>query len=131
MMEKMPESYSLSAYCSPKILLLQLYGHRVLRISRVFCSLPTTSQFDRSEMNWFNIILGSPILTPMCGIHSRSALGITSSSGWNSLQDLTYCPQSFSVPLSRLHGLMFFYQWVIPLCSYLLLLFWSQWVHKT
>nr|BDC46250.1 cytochrome c biogenesis B [Dioon spinulosum] len=89
------ESYSLSAYCSPKIPLLQLVGHRVLRISRVFRSFPMLQlpyQFDRSEMNWLNIPLGSPIFALMCGIHSRSALGITSSSGWNSSQNPTTSP---------------------------------------
>jgi len=34
----------------------------------------------------------------MCGIHSRSALGITSSSGWNSLQNPTTSP-TFSPPI--------------------------------
>nr|BDG69837.1 cytochrome c biogenesis B [Pseudotsuga sinensis var. wilsoniana] len=90
-----PESYSSSAYCLPEILLLQLVGHWVIRISCVFRSFPMLQlpyQFDRSEMNWLNIPLGSPILTLMCGIHSRSALGITSSSGWNSLQNLTTLP---------------------------------------
>nr|QXE44149.1 cytochrome c biogenesis B [Pinus armandii] len=90
-----PESYSSSAYCLPEILLLQLVGHRVIRISGVFRSFPMLQlpyQFDRSEMNWFNIPPGSPILTLMCGIHSRSALGITSSSGWNSSQNPTTLP---------------------------------------
>ncbi|KAI3953327.1 hypothetical protein MKW92_039253 [Papaver armeniacum] len=45
------ELYYLSAYCLPKILLLQLVG-------------------------------AGPVLTLLCGIHSRSALGITSSSEW-------------------------------------------------
>lgn len=95
------ESYSLSAYCSPKIPLLQLVGHRVLRISRVFRSFPMLQlpyQFDRSEMNWLNIPLGSPIFALMCGIHSRSALGITSSSGWNSLQNPTTSPTLLIAP---------------------------------
>nr|QXE43764.1 cytochrome c biogenesis B [Cedrus deodara] len=90
-----PELYSSSAYCLPEILLLQLVGHRVIRISRVFRSFPILQlpyQFDRSEMNWLNIAPGSPILTLMCGIHSRSALGITSSSGWNSSQNPTTLP---------------------------------------
>jgi len=90
-----PELYSLSAYCLPEILLLQLVGHRVIRISGVFRSFPMLQlpyQFDRSEMNWLNIPPGSPILTLMCGIHSRSALGITSSSGWNSSQNPTTLP---------------------------------------
>nr|YP_009167260.1 cytochrome c biogenesis B [Ginkgo biloba]AJP33458.1 cytochrome c biogenesis B [Ginkgo biloba]QXE43935.1 cytochrome c biogenesis B [Ginkgo biloba] len=90
-----PELYPLSAYCSPEILLLQLVGHRVLRMSRVFRSFPMLQlpyQFDRSEMNWLNIPPGSPIFTLMCGIHSRSALVITSSSGWNSSQNPTTSP---------------------------------------
>lgn len=90
-----PESYSSSAYCLPEILLLQLVGHRVIIISCVFRSFPMLQlpyQFDRSEMNWLNIPPGSPILTLICGIHSRLALGITSSSGWNSLQNLTTLP---------------------------------------
>nr|QXE43986.1 cytochrome c biogenesis B [Gnetum montanum]BDC46353.1 cytochrome c biogenesis B [Gnetum hainanense] len=90
-----PELYPSSAYCFPEILLLQLVGVLVLRISRVVRSFPMLQlsyQFDRFEMNWLNIPLGSPIFTFMCGIHSRSALGITSSSGWNSLQNLTTSP---------------------------------------
>jgi len=90
-----PESYSLSAYCLPEILLLQLVGHWVIIISCVFCSFPMLQllyQFDRFEMNWLNILLGSLILTLICGIHSCLALGITSSSGWNSLQNLTTLP---------------------------------------
>nr|QOD41086.1 cytochrome c biogenesis B [Larix sibirica] len=89
------ELYSLSSYCLPKILLLQLVGHWIIRISCVFCSFPMLQllyQFDRFEMNWLNIILGSLIFTLMCGIHSCLALGITSSSGWNSLQNLTTLP---------------------------------------
>nr|QXE43856.1 cytochrome c biogenesis B [Cunninghamia lanceolata]BDG69833.1 cytochrome c biogenesis B [Cunninghamia lanceolata var. konishii] len=88
------ESYPSSTYCSPGIPLPQLVGHRVLRISRVFRSFPILQlpyQFDRFGMNWFNILLGSPILTLMCGIHSRLALGIPSS-GWNSSQNSTTLP---------------------------------------
>jgi len=90
-----PESYSSSAYCLPEILLLQLVGHWVIIISCVFRSFPMLQllyQFDRFEMNWLNILLGSLILTLICGIHSCLALGITSSSGWNSLQNLTTLP---------------------------------------
>ena len=77
--------YYLSAYCLPKILLLQLVGHRVIQISCVFHGFPMLQlPYQRSEMDWLNISLGSLVLTLMCGIHSRSALGITSSSGWNS-----------------------------------------------
>nr|AJP33425.1 cytochrome c biogenesis B [Araucaria heterophylla]QJH91755.1 cytochrome c maturation subunit B [Araucaria heterophylla]QXE43684.1 cytochrome c biogenesis B [Araucaria cunninghamii] len=88
------ELYPSSTYCSPEILLLQLVGHRVLRISCVFRSFPIPQlpyQFDRSGMNWFNILPGSPIFTLMCGIHSCLALGI-SSSGWNSSQNSTTLP---------------------------------------
>ena len=93
------ELYYLSAYCLPKILLLQLVGHRVIQISCVFCGFPMLQlpyQFGRSGMDRLNIPLGSLVLTLLCGIHSRSALGITSSSGWNSSQNPTtsptYCP---------------------------------------
>jgi heme exporter protein CcmB len=89
------ELYYLSAYCLPKILLLQLVGHRVIQISRVFCAFPMLQlpyQFDRSGMDRLNILLGSPVLTLLCGIHSRLALGVTSSSGWNSLQNPTTSP---------------------------------------
>jgi heme exporter protein CcmB len=88
------ELYYLSGYCLQKILLSKLYGHWVLQISGVFCSFPVLQllyQFDQSKMNWFTIIIGSQIFTLMCGIHSRSALGITSN-GWNSLQNLTTLP---------------------------------------
>nr|YP_010881106.1 cytochrome c biogenesis B [Moerckia flotoviana]WIA66608.1 cytochrome c biogenesis B [Moerckia flotoviana] len=89
-----PELYYLSGYCLQKIPLSKLYGHWVLQISGVFRSFPVLQlpyQFDQSKMNWFTIIIGSQIFTPMCGIHSRSALGITSN-GWNSLQNLTTSP---------------------------------------
>jgi hypothetical protein len=89
------ELYYLSAYCLPKILLLQLVGHWVIQISCVFCAFPMLQllyQFDRSGMDWLNILLGSPVLTLLCGIHSRLALGVTSSSGWNSSQNPTTSP---------------------------------------
>nr|QXE44195.1 cytochrome c biogenesis B [Podocarpus macrophyllus] len=98
-----PESYPSSTYCSPEILPLQLVGHRVFRISCVFRSLPIPQllyQFDRSGMNWFNIPPGSPIFTLMCGIHSCSALGI-SSSGWNSSQNSTTLPTRSPLIVSR------------------------------
>ena len=82
----------LSAYCLPKILLVQLVGHRVIQISRVFRGFPMLQllyKFGQSGMYRLNILLGSPVLTLLCGIHSRSALGITSSSGWNSSQNPT------------------------------------------
>ncbi|CAK7328698.1 unnamed protein product [Dovyalis caffra] len=52
-------------------------------------------------MDWLNISLGSLVLTLMCGIHSRSALGITSSSGWNSSQNPTTSPTLLPPTLSR------------------------------
>nr|DAD43493.1 TPA_asm: hypothetical protein HUJ06_001723 [Nelumbo nucifera] len=58
------ELYYLSAYCLPKILLLQLVGHRVIQISRVFRGFPMLQlpyQFDRSGMDRLNIPLGSPV----------------------------------------------------------------------
>nr|ANY30622.1 cytochrome c biogenesis B [Sagittaria latifolia] len=97
------ELYYLSAYCLPKILLLQLVGHWVIQISRVFCGFPMLQlpyQFDRSGMDWLNIPLGSLVLTLLCGIHSCLALGITSSSGWNSLQNPTTSPTSLPPTLS-------------------------------
>ncbi|KAK6129462.1 hypothetical protein DH2020_036796 [Rehmannia glutinosa] len=98
------ELYYLSAYCFQKILLLQLVGHRVIQISRVFRGFPMLQlpyQFGRSGMDRLNIPLGSLVLTLLCGIHSRSALGITSSSGWNSSQNPTTSPTSLPPTLSR------------------------------
>ncbi|KAI4996253.1 hypothetical protein ZWY2020_048019 [Hordeum vulgare] len=77
------ELYYLNAYWLPKILLLQLVGHRVIQISRVFCAFPIT------------------VLTLLCGIHSRSALRITSSSGWNSSQNPTTSPTLLPPTVSR------------------------------
>lgn len=92
--------YYLSAYCLPKILLLQLVGHRVIQISRVFRGFPMLQLlYQRSGMDRLNILLGSPVLTLQCGIHSRSALGITSS--WNSSQNPTTSPTSLPPTLSR------------------------------
>ncbi|KAK9082365.1 hypothetical protein Syun_031919 [Stephania yunnanensis] len=100
------ELYYFSAYCLPKILLLQLVGHRVIQISRVFRGFPMLQlpyPFDRSGMDRLNIPLGSPVLTLLCGIHSRSALGITSCSGWNwnSSQNPTTSPTSLPLTVSR------------------------------
>ena len=98
------ELYYLSAYCLPKILLLQLVGHWVIQISRVFRGFPMLQlpyQFGRSGMDRLNIPLGSLVLTLLCGIHSRSALGITSSSGWNSSQNPTTSPTSLPPTVSR------------------------------
>ncbi|KAI5664342.1 hypothetical protein M9H77_23665 [Catharanthus roseus] len=77
------ELYYLSVYCLPKILLLQLVGHRVIQISRFFCGFPIL------------------VLTLLCGIHSRSALGIISSSGWNSSQNPTTSSTLLPPTLSR------------------------------
>lgn len=91
------ELYYLSAFCLPKILLLQLVGHRVIQISCVLCGFPMLQlpyQFGRSGMDRLNILLGSLVFTLLCGIHSRLALGITSSSGWNSSQNPTTSPTS-------------------------------------
>ena len=98
------ELYYLSAYCLPKILLLQLVGHRVIQISRVFRGfhmLQLPYQFGRSGIDRLNILLGSLVLTLLCGIHSRSALRITSSSGWNNSQNLTTSPTSLPLIVSR------------------------------
>ncbi|KAL1298991.1 hypothetical protein AAHE18_18G073900 [Arachis hypogaea] len=98
------ELYYLSAYCLPKILLLQLVGHRFIQISCVFCGFPMLQlpyQFSRSGMDRLNIPLGSLVFTLLCGIHSRLALGITSSSGWNSSQNPTTSPTSFPPTVSR------------------------------
>ncbi|KAJ8422299.1 hypothetical protein Cgig2_028260 [Carnegiea gigantea] len=98
------ELYYLRAYYLLKILLLQLVGHWVIQISRVFYSFPMLQllyQFGQSRMDWLNILLGSSVLTLLCGIHSRLALGITSSSGWNSSQNLTTSPTSLPSTVSR------------------------------
>lgn len=98
------ELYYLSAYCLPKILLLQLVGHRVIQISCVFRGFPMLQllyQFGRSGMDRLNIPLGSLVLTLLCGIHSRSALGITSSSGWNSSKNPTTSPTLLPPTVSR------------------------------
>nr|GFB77576.1 cytochrome c maturase subunit B, mitochondrial [Tanacetum cinerariifolium] len=59
------------------------------------------SQFGRSGMDMLNVPLESMVLTFLCGIHSRSALGITSSSGGNSSQNPTTSPTSLPLTLSR------------------------------
>uniref|UniRef100_A0A3Q7IUH1 Cytochrome c biogenesis B n=1 Tax=Solanum lycopersicum TaxID=4081 RepID=A0A3Q7IUH1_SOLLC len=98
------ELYYLSAYFLPKILFLQLVGHQVIQISRVFRGffmLQLLYQFSRSRMDLLNIPLGSLVLAILCGIHSHSALGITSSSGWNSSQNPTPSPTSLPLTVSR------------------------------
>ena len=97
------ELYYFSASCLPKILLLQLLGHWVIQISCVFFAFPMLQlmyQFDRSGMDRLNILLGSLVLTLLCGIHSCLALGITSSSGWNSSQNFTTLPTLLPLTLS-------------------------------
>ncbi|KAI5658527.1 hypothetical protein M9H77_27320 [Catharanthus roseus] len=84
------ELYYLSAYCLPKILLLQLVGHRVNQISRIFYGFPMLQllyQFGRSGMDRLNILLGSLVLTLL--------------SGWNSSQNPTTSPTSLPPTLSR------------------------------
>jgi hypothetical protein len=98
------ELFYLSVYCLPKILLLQLVGYRVIQISFVFCGfhmLQLPYKFGRSVMDWLNIPLGSLVLTLLCGIHSRSALVITSSSGWNSSKNPTTSPTLLPPTFSR------------------------------
>ncbi|CAN6447136.1 unnamed protein product [Victoria cruziana] len=73
------------------------FSHWVIKISRVFCGFPMLQlsyQFDVSGMVRLNIPLGSPVLTLLCGIHSRSALGMKDSSGWNRSQNPTTSPTS-------------------------------------
>ncbi|CAN4109509.1 unnamed protein product [Withania somnifera] len=85
------ELYYLSTYCLPKILLLQLVGHRVIQISRVFHGFPMLQlsyQFGRFGIDRLNIPLGSPVLTLPCA-------------GWNSLQNPTTSPISLPPTLSR------------------------------
>ncbi|KAI5653899.1 hypothetical protein M9H77_31086 [Catharanthus roseus] len=63
------ELYYLSAYCLPKILLLQLVGHRVIQISCVFCGFPMLQlmyQFDRSRIDRLNILLGRLVANLQC-----------------------------------------------------------------
>ena len=58
------ELYYLSAYCLPKILLLQLVGHRVIQISRVFRGFPMLQlPYQFGGMDRLNIPLGSLVLT--------------------------------------------------------------------
>lgn len=88
------ELYCSSGYCLQKILLSKLVGRWVLQISGIFFTFPVLQllyQFDQSKINWFTIIIGSLVLTLMCGIHSCLALGMTFNS-WNSLQNITTLP---------------------------------------
>nr|ANY30635.1 cytochrome c biogenesis B [Halophila decipiens] len=86
------ELYYFSAYCFPKILLIQLVGHWVIQISCVFGAFPMLQLLYQFEGHWLHIALASLVLTLMCGIHSCLALGITSSC--NSLQNCTTLPTS-------------------------------------
>ena len=131
------ELYYFSASCLPKILLLQLLGHWVIQISCVVFAFPMLQliyQFDRSGMDRLNILLGSLVLTLLCGIHSCLALGITSSSGWNSSQNFItypiYYPQLFPITPIKQKAFIFFYQLVIPPFLYLFIQFWSRLVYK-
>jgi len=96
--------YYLSAYCLPKILLLQLVGPRVIQISCVFRGFPMLQlmyQFGRSGKDRLNIPLGSLVFTLLFGIHSRWALGITSSSGWNRSKNPPTSPTLLPPTVSR------------------------------
>lgn len=98
------EFYYISTSCLPKILLLQLVGHRVFQISRVLSGFPMLLlpyQFGRSGINRLNIFCGSLVLTLMCGILSRLAFGITSCSGWNSSQNPSTSPTLLPPTLYR------------------------------
>ncbi|KAF0889771.1 hypothetical protein E2562_030579, partial [Oryza meyeriana var. granulata] len=78
--------------------------HRVIQISHVFCAFPMLQflyQFDPSGMDRLNILLGSPVLTLLCGIHSGLALGITSNNGWNSSQNPSTSPTLLPPTVSR------------------------------
>uniref|UniRef100_A0A453LYZ2 Uncharacterized protein n=1 Tax=Aegilops tauschii subsp. strangulata TaxID=200361 RepID=A0A453LYZ2_AEGTS len=59
---------------------------------KILCFQPITSTTKTASSRSVKHLLGSPVLTLLCGIHSRSALGITSSSGWNSSQNPTTSP---------------------------------------
>ncbi len=68
-----------------------MVGCWVLKISGIFLTFPILQllyQFDQSKINWFTIIIGSLVLTIMCGIHFCWALGMTFNS-WNNLQNIT------------------------------------------
>nr|AEM46227.1 cytochrome c biogenesis b [Silene noctiflora]AEM46231.1 cytochrome c biogenesis B [Silene noctiflora]AEM46234.1 cytochrome c biogenesis B [Silene noctiflora]AJP34442.1 cytochrome c biogenesis B [Silene noctiflora]AJP34470.1 cytochrome c biogenesis B [Silene noctiflora] len=98
------ELYYLSKAPLPKILLIQLIGHWAIQISRILCTFPILElfyQFGQSGMERLNIIVGSMILTLLCGIHSALAISIKESSGWNSSQNLTTLPTSLPSTLFR------------------------------
>ncbi|KAI3901752.1 hypothetical protein MKW92_051424 [Papaver armeniacum] len=85
---------------------LELYylSVTVIQISRVFCGFPMLQLLVpiRSIRNGSTKhSIREPVLTLLCGIHSRSALGITSSSGWNSSQNSTTSPTSLPLTVSR------------------------------
>ncbi|PHU30608.1 putative cytochrome c biogenesis ccmB-like mitochondrial protein [Capsicum chinense] len=58
-------------------------------------------QFYQSGMDRLNIPLGSMVLNLLCGIHSHSTLGITTSSGWNKSQNPTTSPTSLPSTVTR------------------------------
>ncbi|KAK6789610.1 hypothetical protein RDI58_013410 [Solanum bulbocastanum] len=68
-------------------------------------------QFGRSRMDRLNIPLGSLVLTLLCGIHSRSALGITSNGGLNGSQNPSTSPISLPSTVGKE------YHWTIPLVA--------------
>ncbi|KAI3666636.1 hypothetical protein L1987_88846 [Smallanthus sonchifolius] len=116
------ELYYLSAYCLPKILLLQLVGHRVIQISRVFRGFPMLQlpyQFGRSGMDRLNIPLGEPGL-------DFSVWYSFSFGSWNHIQQwweqlaksnhftLLHCPPTLSRTSIETEWFMFFHRLVIP-----------------
>lgn len=94
--------YYLSTSCLEKILLLQWVSYWVIQINCVFCAfLILQLPYQFGGMEWFNILLGSLVLTFLCGIHSRSAFGITSCSYRNSSKNSITSPTFFPLTLSR------------------------------
>ncbi|KAL8128860.1 hypothetical protein V2J09_018015, partial [Rumex salicifolius] len=76
------------------ILLLQLVGHR---FSHVRTSVPIRLIRNGSVKH----SIRGPVMTLLCGIHSRSALRITFNSGCNSSQKSTTSPSLLPSTLSR------------------------------
>lgn len=74
-------------------------------------------------MDQLNILLGSPVLMLLFGIHFCSALRGTSRSGWNSPHNPptspTLLPATVCVPLYKQKDFMFFHLKGIPLHVYL------------
>nr|QPK67022.1 cytochrome c biogenesis B [Pelargonium australe] len=89
------ELYFLSSFCLPRILLIQLAGHWFIQISCLLFAFPILQsiyQFDQFAMDCLNILLGTLVLTILCGIHSSLALGIGASNLRNSLKTVTTLP---------------------------------------